>query len=64
MANGTELPQITVRGAGGKTARVRVVEETTETYYVTSEAEYRRARQAGEDVQARLGFPKADVVPD
>lgn len=62
MAENTELRQITVRGAGGKTARVRVVEETAETYYVTSEAEYQRAHEAGAPVEPRLGFPKADAI--
>jgi hypothetical protein len=62
MAETSELRQITVRGAGGRTAQVRVVEETAETYYVTSENEYQRARRAGEPVEHRLGFPKADAI--
>jgi len=62
MAETAELRQVTVRGAGGRTARVRVVEETAETLYVTSETEYQRARKSGEKVEPRLGFPKADAV--
>ncbi len=62
MRESVELPVVTVRGAGGKTAQVRVVEETSETYYVTSEAEYQRARAAGDEVEPHIGFPKADRV--
>lgn len=57
-----ELRQVLVKGAGGKTARVRVVEETEETCYVVGEAEYQEARTRGETVEARLGFPKSDVI--
>ena len=57
-----ELRKVRVRGAGGKTAEVRVVQETTDMYYVVGETEYQRARAEGKEVEARLGFPKADVA--
>lgn len=62
MDSTNELRQIRVRGAGGQTALVRVVEETLDTYYVTSEAEYQKAHRAGEKVEARIGFPKTDAI--
>jgi hypothetical protein len=62
METPLELRQITVRGAGGKTAKVRVVQETEDTYYVVGEAEYQRARQDGTVPEPRIGFPKSDAV--
>lgn len=58
-----ELRRVRVTGAGGATAEVRVVEEREGTVYVVSEGEYQAARREGRQVEARLGFPKADVRP-
>lgn len=48
MPDVIELRQITVQGTGGKTARVRVVEETEDTYYVTIETDTSAPARRGE----------------
>ena len=57
-----ELRQVAVRGLGGKTAVVRVVEERDDTFYVVPEREYQTARQEGRPIEARMGFPREDVI--
>ncbi len=57
-----ELRQVRVRGAGGKIALCRVVTENADYVYVVSEREYQRAIREGLEVEARLGFPREDVV--
>lgn len=57
-----ELRKVAVRGLGGKTAMARVVEERDEMYYVVPEREYQAARQEGRQIEARLGFPREDVI--
>lgn len=58
-----ELRKVTVHGAGGASAEARVVEERDGTVYVVSEREYQEARREGRELEARLGYPKADVTP-
>ncbi len=58
-----ELRKVRVTGAGGATTEARVVEERDGTVYVVSEREYQEAQREGREVEARLGFPKADVRP-
>ena len=62
MSDPRELPRVRVNGAGGETAIVRLVEERDGMVYVIGEEEYQRARAEGQEIEARLGYPKEDVT--
>jgi hypothetical protein len=57
-----ELRRVRVRGVGGATAEARVVDERDGTVYVISEREYQQALHDGVEIEARLGYPQADVT--
>jgi len=62
MANNVrDLPKVRVHGLGGATAEARLVEERDGYCYVVPEAEYHTAVARRTPVEARLGFPQADV---